>query len=199
MAVSINDFFQKVSTAFSQSALNSLSLGRDVVNRSMAKESKEIIARAIDMDSMGIFSKETSENLSKVIKDKNTSVDSLVNYASDTINTVKQVTDNANIDAAYSEAINNFYNKAEKMKKYSSSNRTMSDIEEYLGRKEGSGIGNLKKINGYFLDRTYGSTRTATTLGAYALASVGSRYLLFDGNLTTNSNGERDIAGIPFF
>lgn len=58
-------------------------------------------------------------------------------------------------------------------------------------------MGYLKFAKGYFGDKTYGSTRIKTTLGAGAGLAVGTRYLS-GGNITTNSMGERDIAGIPF-
>ena len=61
--------------------------------------------------------------------------------------------------------------------------------------KPGIGYGNLAK--GYFGDETYGGKRVGTVLGAGAATAVGVRYLS-GGNLTTNAQGERDIAGIPF-
>ena len=61
--------------------------------------------------------------------------------------------------------------------------------------KPGIGYGNLAK--GYFGDETYGGKRVGTVLGAGVATAVGVRYLS-GGNLTTNAQGERDIAGIPF-
>lgn len=61
--------------------------------------------------------------------------------------------------------------------------------------KPGIGYGNLAK--GYFGDEVNGEKRIKTVLGAGAATSVGTRYLS-GGNLTTNAQGERDIAGIPF-
>ena len=61
--------------------------------------------------------------------------------------------------------------------------------------KPGIGYGNLAK--GYFGDETYGGKRIGTVLGTGAATAVGVRYLS-GGNLTTNAQGERDIAGIPF-
>ena len=61
--------------------------------------------------------------------------------------------------------------------------------------KPGIGYGNLAK--GYFGDEVNGGKRIRTVLGAGAATAVGIRYLS-GGNLTTNAQGERDIAGIPF-
>ena len=52
-------------------------------------------------------------------------------------------------------------------------------------------------LDGYFNDKTYGATRKKAALGAGAATAIGVRYLS-GGNMTTNSMGERDIAGIPF-
>lgn len=72
-----------------------------------------------------------------------------------------------------------------------------NDALSYFGRKE---QGNLKvstKIGGLLRDPEYGGTRIKTAIGAYAGVAVGTR-VLSGGNLTTNSRGEHDIAGIPF-
>ena len=61
--------------------------------------------------------------------------------------------------------------------------------------KPGIGYGNLAK--GYFGDEVNGGKRIRIVLGAGAATAVGVRYLS-GGNLTTNAQGERDIAGIPF-
>lgn len=71
-----------------------------------------------------------------------------------------------------------------------------ADLAGYLGRKK-SGVGYFNMAKGYFGDETYGAIRRKTAIGAGAAASVGIRYLS-GGNLTTNAQGERDIAGIPF-
>ena len=71
-----------------------------------------------------------------------------------------------------------------------------ADLAEYIGRKKsGIGYGNMAK--GYFGDETYGKVRTKAAIGAGVATAVGVRYLS-GGNLTTNAQGERDIAGIPF-
>ena len=61
--------------------------------------------------------------------------------------------------------------------------------------KPGIGYGNLAK--GYFGDEVNGGKRIRTVLGAGAATAVGIRYLS-GGNLTTNAQGEKDIAGVPF-
>lgn len=58
-------------------------------------------------------------------------------------------------------------------------------------------MGYMRFAQGYFGDSKYGGTRIKTALGATAAAAVSTRYLS-GGNLTTNAQGERDIAGIPF-
>ena len=63
------------------------------------------------------------------------------------------------------------------------------------GDKPGIGYGNLAK--GYFGDEINGGKRIKTVLGTGTATAVGVRYLS-GGNLTTNAQGERDIAGIPF-
>lgn len=71
-----------------------------------------------------------------------------------------------------------------------------AELASFIGReKPGIGYGNV--IKGYFGDETYGKVRRRTALGVGAAAAVGTRYLS-GGNITTNSMGERDIAGIPF-
>lgn len=61
------------------------------------------------------------------------------------------------------------------------------------------GIGFMDKVGGYFGDPVggMGRTRAITTAGAYAGVSVGGR-VVSGGSITRNSDGERDIAGIPF-
>lgn len=70
-------------------------------------------------------------------------------------------------------------------------NATLKDV---TGKDK---MGYLRFAQGYFGDATYGKTRRNVTLGAYAGVAVGGR-LLSGGNFTTNAQGERDIAGIPF-
>jgi hypothetical protein len=58
-------------------------------------------------------------------------------------------------------------------------------------------MGYLNFAQGYFGDKKYGATRIKTAIGVYAGANIGGR-MLSGGSITTNSQGERDIAGIPF-
>lgn len=69
-----------------------------------------------------------------------------------------------------------------------------SAFKEITGKDK---IGVMATLDGYFGDAQYGSTRIKAALGAGAAVAVGTRYLS-GGNLTTNAQGERDIAGIPF-
>ena len=67
-------------------------------------------------------------------------------------------------------------------------------MKEVTGKDK---MGYINFAKGYFGDKQYGGTRIKTALGAGAATAVGVRYLS-GGNLTTNAQGERDIAGIPF-
>ena len=67
-------------------------------------------------------------------------------------------------------------------------------MKEVTGKDK---MGYINFAKGYFGDKQYGGTRIKTVLGAGAATAVGVRYLS-GGNLTTNTQGERDIAGIPF-
>lgn len=67
-------------------------------------------------------------------------------------------------------------------------------MKEITGKDK---IGYMNFAKGYFGDKKYGSTRIKTALGVGATTAVGVRYLS-GGNLTTNAQGEHDIAGIPF-
>lgn len=58
-------------------------------------------------------------------------------------------------------------------------------------------MGYMRFAKGYFGDKTYGGTRIKTAVGAYAGVNLGGRFLS-GGGITTNNQGERDIAGIPF-
>lgn len=59
------------------------------------------------------------------------------------------------------------------------------------------GIGFSNIVSGFLNDPEYGASRTKGIIGGYAVGSIGLRYLS-GGNINTNANGERDIAGIPF-
>ena len=82
---------------------------------------------------------------------------------------------------------------------FQNSNRTLDNeaLRAMYNRKDKPGIGYGNLAKGYFGDETYGGKRIGTVLGAGAATAVGVRYLS-GGNLTTNAQGERDIAGIPF-
>lgn len=67
-------------------------------------------------------------------------------------------------------------------------------MKEVTGKDK---MGYMNFAKGYFGDKQYGGTRIKTALGAGAATAVGVRYLS-GGNLTTNAQGEHDIAGIPF-
>ena len=66
------------------------------------------------------------------------------------------------------------------------------------GREGKDTIGFSRTMSGYFGDAEYGSARLKAAGVAYAGVNVAGRYL-GGGELTTNAQGERDIAGIPFF
>lgn len=69
-----------------------------------------------------------------------------------------------------------------------------SALKEVTGKEK---MGYMNFAKGYFGDKQYGGTRIKTAIGGAAATAVGVRYLS-GGNLTTNSRGEHDIAGIPF-
>lgn len=206
MINAIKDIFSGIPKAFNKSTLDYVTLGNTAIEKSVARNSKRIINSAIMIDSVNrklsdgqikVFADESLEKLVNISKNKNASVDDLLDHATGVANFMKTANDSVG-ENEYTKLINGFYNDVEKMRKYSSSAKTMSDMEEYLGREKGSGIGILKTAEGFFRDKTYGKSRIAATAGIYSVASVGARYLL-GGNLKTNPNGERDIAGIPFF
>ena len=69
-----------------------------------------------------------------------------------------------------------------------------SALKDVTGKDK---MGYMRFAQGYFGDAKHGGTRIKTALGAGAATAVGVRYLS-GGNLTTNAQGEHDIAGIPF-
>ena len=69
----------------------------------------------------------------------------------------------------------------------------MKWIEE--NAKNGGNI--IDKTKAYFNDEVNGSYRKKAVAGIYGGVAVGGR-VLSGGSLTHNSDGERDIAGIPF-
>lgn len=58
-------------------------------------------------------------------------------------------------------------------------------------------VGNIPKAYFGHPDKQVRSTRINTAIGAYAAATVGTR-IMSGGNLTTDSYGRKDIAGVPF-
>ncbi len=84
-------------------------------------------------------------------------------------------------------------------------NQLLSNAEILTGSADGK-ISAFTRASGFFHDPTtipggsdtYGSLRTKAVLGGYAAGAVGTRFLS-GGDLTHNSRGENDIAGIPFF
>lgn len=72
------------------------------------------------------------------------------------------------------------------------------DLAELMGR-EGKKNGGVRAFtSGFFGDAEYGRTRKIMAGGAYVGGALGLR-VLSGGDLTHNSRGENDIAGIPFF
>lgn len=69
---------------------------------------------------------------------------------------------------------------------------------EYFGREAQGNLTVRQKLTGAVLDPEYGKTRLKAAAGGAAATAIGVRYLS-GGNLTTNSRGEHDIAGIPIF
>ena len=102
-------------------------------------------------------------------------------------------------DEAELKAVEKYQKLMQNYQDFQNSSRTLDNeaLRAMYNRndKPGIGYGNLAK--GYFGDETYGGKRVGTVLGTGAATAVGIRYLS-GGNLTTNAQGERDIAGIPF-
>ena len=69
-------------------------------------------------------------------------------------------------------------------------------MAQYLGREK-PGLGYSNVVKGYFGDEVYGKARRQTAIVGAAGIGIGGRYLS-GGNLTTNAQGERNIAGVPF-
>ena len=69
-------------------------------------------------------------------------------------------------------------------------------LAQFLGREK-PGLGYSNVVKGYFGDEVYGKARRQTAIVGAAGIGIGGRYLS-GGNLTTNAQGERNIAGIPF-
>ena len=78
--------------------------------------------------------------------------------------------------------------------KYGNIDSVNAAMKEVTGKDK---MGYMNFAKGYFGDKQYGGTRIKAALGAGAATAVGVRYLS-GGNLTTNAQGEHDIAGIPF-
>ena len=97
------------------------------------------------------------------------------------------------------KSIEKYQKLIQNYKDFQNSNRTLDNeaLRAMYNRKDKPGIGYGNLAKGYFGDETYGGKRIGTVLGAGAATAVGVRYLS-GGNLTTNAQGERDIAGIPF-
>ena len=99
---------------------------------------------------------------------------------------------------ASSKKISAYQAGGNKISQYMESGATVEAAEAYLGRKEGTGLGGMNIVAGYFGDAEHGMHRVKTAAAGTAVGAVGARYLQ-GGNMTTNANGEKDIAGIPFF
>ena len=102
-------------------------------------------------------------------------------------------------DEAELKAIEKYQKLIQNYQNFQNGSHTLDNeaLRAMYNRKDKSGIGYGNLAKGYFGDETYGGKRVGTVLGAGAATAVGVRYLS-GGNLTTNAQGERDIAGIPF-
>jgi hypothetical protein len=166
-----------ITKAFSRSALGDL--GGSAVRADINSVSKSLVMNALDNK---IITREAFEQASKA-NDFN-----YLNYA-------RSIAQNNQVgNKAYQEAVANFQKKSALFDDVH--NGTITEAE-YFGRNANKGIGIKNTAKGYFFDPTYGGTRTKATIGAAAAGAVGVRYLS-GGNMTTNSLGEKDIAGIPF-
>ena len=165
-----------ITKAFSREAMSGLSYA--AVKSDMTHVSKNLIADALNNK---VITREAFEQASKA------DGFNVIDYAN-------SIAKNGGGNEAYQKAIADFNKKSEAFAKVNSGALTEA---EYFGRKAGEGIGWGRTAQGYFLDPTYGGTRTKATVGALIGGGVATRYLS-GGNLTTTSTGERNIAGIPF-
>lgn len=101
---------------------------------------------------------------------------------------------------AYKELAESISKKQEAFSAVSSAHRAGDVDSVNAAFKEITGkdkIGINATLDGYFGDAKYGGTRKKVAAGVLASTAVGTRHLS-GGNMTTNAQGERDIAGIPF-
>lgn len=170
-----------ISKAFSKEALSNL--GDSAVRATQVGKAESFIAEAL---SSGGLSKEAYE---QAVKDGGKSFDS-IKYAQDFANSAK-----AEGNEKFAKALENYAPAKEAFEAYQSN----GSAAKYFNKEalDSDGIGIKNTLKGYFKDPEVGATRTKATIGAAATGAVGVRYLS-GGNLTTNAQGERDIAGIPF-
>lgn len=194
-------FGSKFSSAFAAETMNRARLGQSAVLRSHATAAKDIINKAIKADRVGSDFKDVANSISKALNKGDLSGEFDINGQKLGINNainslIWDGIDTAGADKAFADSISKF--KSEGMGAlYHKFNTGAISAEEALGRKVGEGLGVKGTLSGFFGDAEYGSTRLKTTIGAGVAGAIGARYLS-GGDLTHNSRGERDIAGIPF-
>ena len=194
-------FGSKFSSAFTAEAMNRARMGETAVIRSHANAAKDIINQAIKADRVGADFKDVAQSISKAINkgdmsgtykigDKDLGIGDAINSLIwDGINT-------NGADKAFADSISKFQSEGMGAL-YDSFRKGQISAGEALGRKAGEGLGVKGAISGFFGDADYGSTRIKAAIGAGAVGAIGTRYLS-GGDLTHNSRGEKDIAGIPF-
>lgn len=164
-----------ITRAFSLEAMNDL--GNAAMRADFLGLSKDLVNSAVANKII------TADDLAKAMKQEGFGFES---FARD----IAQRGAGNNASKAYQETLANFNKKSDLFNN--------GDAVAYFGRKNGSiGWGNTAK--GYFFDPQdgLGKTRMLTTFGGAAAGAVGMRYLS-GGNLTTDAQGQRNIAGIPF-
>lgn len=173
----------KISSAF---VTNAVEMGIDAVNKSRATSAKGIINMAIKK---GELDEAAIKGLQETLKGPRGAL----------IEEAGKIAKNSNIqDEVFKKAATDFIGKTDAYNKIMKKNgATAADINAFLGKK-GDTLSPLTKLQGFYGNEELGRTRKTLVRGGVVGAAIGAR-VLSGGNLTTNSRGEHDIAGIPFF
>lgn len=182
--------FGNLSKAFAEDTMSAVRMSTNVINNEMANAGMDLLRRAAS------HSNDTIENIAKNVDLKKN--DEIIKFVNENINDLAKIDDNE----AFQTAIKTYKDNMDILSKHNvdltkSTGDRMNAARELLGRKEKPGLGIKGTVEGFYTDAEFGDTRFKATLAGAAGIAVGGR-LVSGGSLTTNSRGERDIAGIPF-
>lgn len=191
----------RLGESFTKKTINSARLGQQTCLYSRAENAKGIIK--IARDNLDEFNDSGLRKRIESAFDGNASRKDLIGLA-DEISAGGHTIQ----DETFTEAIKQYAEKADDFEKVFSMNKkgklkankdvTASDVNQFLG-KEGDELGFWTKYSGFVHDEKYGTSRVVGAAAAmYGGGALTVRHLS-GGNLTTNSRGEKDIAGIPLF